>query len=379
MCASVAVTAATLMAVFPYRYKETRHLRKSLVDQMIPPYAEAEAADATRRNKKIVAARSVADFVSDGMIVGMGTGTTCFMVVEEIGRRVRNGELTDIKVIPCSVETKKHCIAEGIPTSSLSFASGNLDVMIDGADEIDPNMDLIKGGSGSFLREKMMQNYSNQVVIVADDRKLVKALGTGHPVAVELIAWDYERTIRIIEDNPSLPGCRGVLRRGNITSPIPDGLYPAITDNGNFIVDLYFYKKIPNVGAASAALDGVPGVVEHGLFSGQATTILVATDELQDPVRILGHYPLDVSAVEEPWWKDQPLKRPLCREAVDNRQPGYDPTKTVMSTPWMRLHEKYYSQGSVDSAEPDGGASSIEIDSKSGQETTSHDYLDKKD
>eukprot|EP00606_Chrysophyceae_sp_TOSAG23-5_P000808 GSChrysophyteH2.ASY1.ANO1.1614.1 assembled CDS len=390
---ATAVATATTLVVLPYKESKNKRL-SSLVDQISPPYAETEP-DSRLANKKIVAERAVADFVKDGMIVGMGTGTTCFHAVEEIGRRVRHGDLTDIKVIPCSVEVKKHCISEGIPVSSLSFASGNLDVMIDGADEIDPTMALIKGGSGSFLREKMMENYSNQVIIVADDTKLVRALGLCHPLPVEVIAWDYERTVRIIESMPSMAGCRGVLRRGNITSPIPDGAYPAITDNGNFIVDFYFYKPITDVSTASAALDGMPGVVEHGLFAGQATTILVASDDEKNPVRVLGHYPKDEKKVEQPWWCDKPHSRPTGRETVDNRQPEVDSAKQVMLTPWMRLQDKYNTvkpRSENDSTitpwlrsqdeghvRPRGGelVADVDVDSKSGLEIIAYEQKKK--
>ena len=315
--------------------------------------------DSVFKNKRYVAERAIEDYVKDGMTIGMGTGSTCLQAVEVIARKVRSGELSNIKLIPCSVEMKKHCIGLGIPVSSLSFSSGNLDVMIDGADEIDPNMALIKGGSGSFLREKMMENYSNQDIILADDTKLVSSLGPGHPLPVEVVSWDFERTIKLIEALPSMKGVRGMLRRGNISSPIPDGEYPAVTDNGNLIVDLYFYKPIEDASAASADLDGLSGVVEHGLFAGQATTILVASSDAKHPLRILGHAPGHEDEVETPWWIHQPHGHGYARETIDHRQPTTeeDFLGGVMATPWMRLKDKYRNQNKA-----------ATIDSKTGME-----------
>jgi len=254
------------------------------------------------KGKKMVATRAVQDFVKNDMTVGMGTGSTCWHAVEELGRKIRGDELHGVKVVPCSVEVKKHCISVGIPVSSLSFASGKLDLMIDGADEIDTTMAVLKGGSGSFLREKMMEGTSDQVVIVADETKLVRGLGPGHPLPVEVICWDYERTVHMIQSLPELAGCRGVLRRGTIDCSAPDGEYPAITDNGNFIVDLYFTDIIADLAAASAALDRISGVVEHGIFAGYATTLLIATSDKTQPLRVIGHYPKDPEMAERPWW-----------------------------------------------------------------------------
>ena len=305
--------------VFTSQGELVRPKDKRFMDKLDPPSLSAAESKKQTFIKRSVARKAIDDFVRDGMHVGMGTGSTCYFAVEELGRKIRHNQLKNIKVVPGSVEVKKHCIAVGIPVSALSFASGQLDVMIDGADEIDKTMALIKGGSGSFLREKMMEGQSQEVVIIADETKLVKALGPRYPLPVEVVCWDYERTIRAMEALPSLTGCRGILRRGNINSPVPDGEYPAITDNGNFIVDLYFKKDIPDVAAASAELDGLSGVVEHGLFAGYATTILIATED--GKVRILGHYPLDPSKAEQPWWSDMPSARPLARESVDNRTP----------------------------------------------------------
>jgi hypothetical protein len=181
-------------------------------------------------------------------------------------------------------------------------------------------MALLKGGSGSFLREKMMEGSSDQVVIVADESKLVRGLGPGHPLPVEVICWDYERTIHMLENLPDLPGCRGVLRRGTISSSAQDGEYPAITDNGNFIVDLYFRDIIPDLAAASMALDGISGVVEHGIFAGYATTILIATSDKTQPLRVIGHYPIAPEKAEQPWWyENNPY--PYARETIDHRIP----------------------------------------------------------
>ena len=336
---TVSLVAATQFS-YPSKKLQSGQCFKSIFNWK--PIAEAQAGDtymsdgalvyprvreapkivesAKIRGKRLVAYHAVNDFVKDGMTVGIGSGSTCYLVVEEIGRKMRSSELHDIKVVPCSVDVKKHCISVGVPVSALSFATGQIDVCIDGADEVDATMALIKGGSGSLLREKMMENSSAQVVIVVDDTKLVHGLGPGHPVPVEVVCWDYERTIRQVEE--LLPGSRGVLRRGQIDSLVGDGPYPAITDNGNFIVDFYFKQPIEDIAAASAALDGLSGVVEHGLFSGQATTILVATtNDRVHPLRVIGHYPVAPEKAEQPWWNSMKPAQPYLRKSIDNRSP----------------------------------------------------------
>jgi ribose 5-phosphate isomerase A len=277
--------------------------------------------------KRAVAAKAVQEFVHDGMTVGVGSGSTCSFAVEELARKIRNHELNHIIVIPSNAEVKAHCLRAGIPKSSISYASdSDIHVMFDGADEIDINMNLLKGGHGSIAREKMMESCAQQVVILADESKLVKALGPGHPLPVEIFGWpwDSKRILKNIENLPSLRGCRGILRRGNIYSEVPDGQYPASTDNNHLIVDVYFNEEISDVGAASADLDGLIGVVEHGLFAGQATTILIGSSDPNKHVRVVGHYPIDPDIAEKPWWGNMKLGRPMHRETVDNRTPDLD-------------------------------------------------------
>lgn len=282
------------------------------------------------RARKTVAYRAVDDFVVDGMKVGMGTGTTTWHAIERLGEKIRKNELINVTVIPASVSAKKHCIQVGIPVSPMAFADGELDLTIDGADEVDITMALMKGGSGSFLREKILENCSRQVVIVADEDKLVRTLGPGHPLPVEIVSWDHEHTIKRIESLPALKGnARGILRRGSAETCVADGNYPATTDNGNFILDLFLSRPIMDLGQASFELNGTSGVVEHGLFSGQATTILIATRNTQQyPLgRVIGHYPKAPGVAEQPWWGDKPDEWPLQRITVDNRDPEYVPVE----------------------------------------------------
>jgi ribose 5-phosphate isomerase A len=162
------------------------------------------------------------------------------------------------------------------------------------------------------------------VLFLADDSKLVKSLGPGHPLPVEIVSWDYKHTLQNLEKLPSLLGCRAILRRGSISTEVPDGFYPAITDNDHLIADLYFNDEIEDVGAAASDLDALAGVVAHGLFQGHATTLLIGSEDQNKPVRVVGHYPIDPDSAELPWWGSMPLGRPRHRETVDNREPDLD-------------------------------------------------------
>lgn len=187
------------------------------------------------------------------MTIGLGTGSTTFFAVESLAKKLGKGELKDVKVVPCSVETKKHCISLGIPVTTLSTCGKErLDLTIDGADEVDSTMSLIKGKSGALLREKMVENASDRVIIIVDEDKLVKKLGPGKPLPIEIVPWDHEYTLKAIEMLPSLQGkVRALLRTGSVTNEVADGIAPAVTDNGNFVVDCYFSEPIGDVSAAA--------------------------------------------------------------------------------------------------------------------------------
>lgn len=283
---------------------------------VVPALSHNEhAVPKVRQQKKECSEAAVDEYVHSGSVVGLGTGSTVYFALTHLAELLKVGALDDVSVIPCSDQLKKKCISLGIPVTNLN-EHPHVDVIIDGADEIDLNLSIIKGGSGAFLREKMVSQAVDKRIIVVDDTKLVKNLGPGRPLPVEVIPFSAENTRRVLENQlPELAGCRALLRRGTVSTPEADGFGPAVTDNGNYVVDLYFEKPIENVPAAAAALDKVPGVVAHGLFCNtgdEHTTVIVASDR---GVRVAGE------GGEKPWWEDQPTRVPIARSSVDNRRP----------------------------------------------------------
>ncbi len=201
------------------------------------------------------------DFVSDGMKLGLGTGSTVRYTVLELGRRMQEEGLSIVGV-PTSEATRKLADSLGIPLVSLAEA-GVLDLVIDGADEFDPDYNLIKGGGGALTREKIVAQSSNGMVVVADDRKQVEHLGAfGLPI--EVLPFEWQRTAdRIAEITPG-----PVVRRG--------GDEPFITDNGGYILDCSFGSTITNPDELENSLLEISGVVEVGLFVAICDAVVMA-------------------------------------------------------------------------------------------------------
>merc|ERR1719199_1865501 len=221
--------------------------------------------------KKQVGYKAVDDFVSSGMVVGLGTGSTAYFAVERVGQLLKEGTLKDIICIPTSVRTKEQAEELGIPLVTLDTHS-KLDVAIDGADEVDPNLNLVKGGGGALLREKMVEVMADKFIVIVDESKLCDGLGPGFPLPVEITPFCHEHTLRLVADLPSVKGCKAQLRMGSAaTGSKPDGDEIAVTDNGNYIVDLIFDKPIADPVAAANDLKNLCGVVDHGLFCGMST------------------------------------------------------------------------------------------------------------
>jgi ribose 5-phosphate isomerase A len=214
---------------------------------------------------KEAAASHAASQLKDGMLVGLGSGSTARLAVAAIGKRVQQG----LKIIgvPTSEQTAEQATGLGIPLSTLGEYP-RLDVTIDGADEVElGTLDLIKGGGGNQLREKIVANASARLVIVVDETKLSKQLGTHAKVPVEVAQFGWQATARSLSDMKGNPG----LRMG------PDGK-PFITDGGNYILDCAF-GPIASASALQRELDGVVGVMEHGLFIGMTSQVLIGGAE----------------------------------------------------------------------------------------------------
>jgi ribose 5-phosphate isomerase A len=209
--------------------------------------------------EKEVAGRAAAKLVPDGDIVGLGTGSTAYFAVVALGERVKAG--LKITGIPTSVHTADLARAVGIPLTTLD-EHPEIDITIDGADEVDPKLNLIKGGGGALTREKVIATASKKMVVVVDSGKVVATLGK-FPLPVEIIA--FARTV--IEKKIVSLGATPKLRTR------PDGS-PFITDNGNQILDCSF-GRIEDPAALARELSDTPGIVEHGLFIGIAKLALI--------------------------------------------------------------------------------------------------------
>lgn len=206
---------------------------------------------------KYVAAKRAVEFVEDGMRVGLGTGSTAAFMVRALGDMVREDGLR-IRGVPTSVRTADLARAVGIEIVSLDEARW-LDLTIDGADEVDGNLDLIKGGGGALLQEKIVAAASDRMVVIADIGKNVATLGA-FPLPVEVIPFGWRTTRTLVEE---LLINMDVLGRDVAQRTLPEG--PYITDEGNYILDLRL-ARIGDAQKLSMALNQVPGVVENGLF-----------------------------------------------------------------------------------------------------------------
>ncbi|WP_108858950.1 ribose-5-phosphate isomerase RpiA [Ruegeria sp. Alg231-54] len=206
---------------------------------------------------KFVAARRAADIVQDGMRVGLGTGSTAAWMVRRLGERVQQEGLR-IKAVPTSTRTAQLARELGIEVVSLDQA-GWLDLTIDGADEFDGDLNLIKGGGGAHLQEKIVATASDQMIVIADAGKEVETLGA-FPLPVEVIPFGWQTTRTLIQealDTMDVLGTSAALRM--------NGEAPFVTDEGNHILDLHL-QRIGNARQLALVLNQVPGVVENGLF-----------------------------------------------------------------------------------------------------------------
>lgn len=208
---------------------------------------------ATSRAKQDAAERAV-EHVQSGMAVGLGSGSTAKFAVEAVGKKLKDGELRDVVGVPTSVETRELATALGIPITNLGDCP-LLDMTIDGADEIDPNGNLIKGGGGALLWEKIVATASKRLFIVADESKLVDRLGEAFPLPVEVVRFGWQvhnATLREL-------GAEPVLRSDSAGAAYR-------TDEGHYILDCRFENGIDDPYSLQQSLVSRPGIVETGLF-----------------------------------------------------------------------------------------------------------------
>ncbi|MCO5128955.1 MAG: ribose-5-phosphate isomerase RpiA [Xanthobacteraceae bacterium] len=215
--------------------------------------------------KRQAAARAL-DEVRDGMKLGLGTGSTAKHFVDLLGERVRRG-LTVVGV-PTSEATRAQAAQCGIALTTLDEID-RLDLTVDGADEADHALDLIKGGGGALLREKIVAAASDRMIVIADDSKWVERLGR-FPLPVEVVPFGLAATRRAVEAAMAGCGVAGELRLRRTAAG-----HAFVTDGGHWIIDAHL-GAIPDAPRLSAALAAIPGVVEHGLFIGLASTVVLA-------------------------------------------------------------------------------------------------------
>jgi ribose 5-phosphate isomerase A len=212
--------------------------------------------------KKQAALKAVS-YVESGMILGLGTGSTAWFALEEIGRRIREGRLQRIIGIPSSIKTTMDAQKFGIPLGSLDEYP-EIDLTIDGADEVDPDLNVIKGGGGALLREKILAQNSHRFIIIVDESKLSPVLGVKSVVPVEVIPFGSYPVLKYLK-----------ILSANAKLRFDEKNEPFQTDQGNFIIDCKF-EKLSQPDELAAKLKEKAGIVEHGLFLGLATDVIVA-------------------------------------------------------------------------------------------------------
>ena len=215
---------------------------------------------------KRLAAGKALELVTPGMRLGLGTGTTAAHFVELLAAQVAKG--LDVICVPTSERTRTLAELHAIPLTTID-ASPELDLTVDGADEFDPKLRLIKGGGGALLREKIVAMASKRMIVIADLSKLVAVLGK-FPLPIEVNVFGLEATRRMILAAAKACGCDGEVR----LRKTPGG-QAFVSDNGHYIVDCFF-GAIPDPGRLAERLAAIPGVVEHGLFIGIAKAVISA-------------------------------------------------------------------------------------------------------
>ncbi|ADT85146.1 ribose-5-phosphate isomerase RpiA [Thermococcus barophilus] len=220
----------------------------------------------TEEMKKLVAKEAL-KYIEDDMIVGLGTGSTTAYFIKMLGKMIMNEELFDVYGLPTSYQARILALESGVPVVSLDEVDA-IDIAVDGADEVDPHLNLIKGRGAALTMEKIIEYRAGTFLVLVDGSKLVEYLGQKMPVPIEVIpaAW------RVIKEELEVFNATAELRMG----VKKDG--PVVTDNGNFILDAKF-ERIEDPLDLEIELNNIPGVVENGIFADIADIVLVGTKE----------------------------------------------------------------------------------------------------
>jgi ribose 5-phosphate isomerase A len=216
--------------------------------------------------------KAAADRVQSGSIIGLGTGSTTSFAIQFLGDRLKSGELKDIKGIPTSFQASVLAKQYGIPLVTLDDVD-HIDIAIDGADEVDPQKNLIKGGGAAHTREKIVDSLAAEFIVVVDSSKLVARLGSTFPLPVEVLPIAISPVMRAIENLGGKPELRmGVKKDG-----------PVITDQGNMVLDVTF-AAIDHPAELEKTLNNIPGVLDNGLFVELADIVLIGEIKDGQPV-----------------------------------------------------------------------------------------------
>ena len=217
-------------------------------------------------NLKERAARQALTYVRSGMVVGLGSGSTSAHFVDVLGQEMQAGALQDIVGLPTSRATEERARGWGIPLTTLA-EQPRLDLVVDGADEVDADLNLIKGLGRALLREKIVEIHADCFLVIVDESKLVRRLGQG-PLPVEVVRFGLEAHLRWL----NTLGCRAELR-------LEDDGSPVVTDNSNYMVLCRFPEGIEDAYGLARTLANRPGIVEHGLFLDMADEVIVAAPQ----------------------------------------------------------------------------------------------------
>ncbi len=224
---------------------------------------------------KEVAGRRGAQFIEDGMTVGLGTGSTVYFTLLELAVRIRAEKLS-LRGVPTSLDTERKARELEIPLVGLADVA-SIDVTIDGADEIDAGFHMIKGGGGALLREKVVASVSKKEVIVADRSKVVERLGARFLLPIEVVPFARPAVARRLQDLGATTHVR-----------VRDGGEVYFTDNGNEVLDCKFAGGIPDPADLESRLNGIPGIVANGLFVGLAQVLVLGGDDGSVEIRERG-------------------------------------------------------------------------------------------
>ena len=222
--------------------------------------------------KQIVADAAIKE-IEDGMIVGLGSGSTAALMIKNLGKEVTSGKLKNIRGVPTSFQSEVLALELNIPLIDLASVP-KIDIAIDGADEVDPYFQLIKGGGACHVREKLVASKANKLLIVVDETKLVKNLNKVFPLPVEVLPSAWKQVKDIISEMSGVSNLRMATKKAG----------PVVTDQGNLILDVLFHDGIKDPKDLEMRINNIPGVLENGLFVDLADKVLVGRIEHDVPV-----------------------------------------------------------------------------------------------